>query len=96
MQKKKLIPLPYFCSLYEVEVSFVARLKELGLVQIKTLEEDQFITNDSIYELEKMIRMHQDLEVNPEGIDVIFNLLEKVNSMHLELTKLRNKLNLYE
>lgn len=43
-----------------------------------------------------MIRIHQDLEVNPEGIDVIFNLLRKVDELKNELAAAKNKLRRYE
>jgi hypothetical protein len=43
-----------------------------------------------------MIRMHQELDVNIEGIDVVFNLLQKIDGLQNELTALKNRLRLYE
>ena len=40
--------------------------------------------------------MHQELDVNIEGIDVVFNLLQKIDTLQKELTALKNRLNLYE
>ena len=40
--------------------------------------------------------MHQELDVTIEGIDVVFNLLQKIDALQKELTALKNRLNLYE
>lgn len=96
MNLEKLIPITELCSHYEVEVSFFTNLNEMGLVQIKTVETTPYIESDSIFEVEKMIRMHQDLAVNTEGIDVVFNLLQKIDALQNEVTTLKNRLRLYE
>jgi hypothetical protein len=60
------------------------------------MEQVHYIHQDSIYEIEKMIRMHQELDVNIEGIDVVFNLLQKIDALQKELVNVRNRLRLYE
>ncbi|MFV8370618.1 chaperone modulator CbpM [Flavobacterium sp. LB2R40] len=93
---ENLIPIPLLCTHYQVEMSFFANLSEMGLLQIKTIEANQYIEFNSIYEIEKIIRMHQELDLNIEGIDVVFNLLQKIESLQNELTALKNRLRLYE
>mgnify|MGYP000430098390 CR=1 FL=1 len=44
----------------------------------------------------KIIRLHNELNVNLEGIDVVFNLLEKEKQLRDELTALKNRIRLYE
>ena len=96
MATRELISITRLCSLYEIEVSFISHLKELGLIELITIEEVHFVHQDNIDDVERMIRLHRDLEVNPEGIDVIFNLLHKVDHLHQELNTLKNRLRLYE
>lgn len=96
MNTQDLISVTRLCSLYEIEVSFVSHLRELGLIQLTSIEEVYFVHRDYIEEVERMIRLHRDLEVNPEGIDVIFNLLRKVDRLHNEVNNLKNRLRLYE
>jgi hypothetical protein len=96
MSIENFISLETLCSHYNVELSFFLNLNEIGLLEIQTVEQLQYVHQDSIYEIEKMIRMHQDLEVNLEGIDVVFNLLQKIDSLKKELTEVRNRLRLYE
>ena len=96
MATQELISITRLCSLYEIEISFISHLKELGLIELTTIEEVSFVHKDYIDDVERMIRLHRDLKVNPEGIDVIFNLLHKVDRLHHELNTLKNRLKLYE
>jgi hypothetical protein len=96
MKMKNLIPIPVLCAHYEVELSFFSNLSEMGLFEIKTIENSHYIDSDAVCNIEKMIRMHQELDVNMEGIDVVFNLLQKIDVLQNELTALKNRLRLYE
>lgn len=96
MNMENLIPIPILCAHYEVEMSFFTNLNEMGLLEIKTIETSQYIDSDAVYEIEKMVRMHQELDVNIEGIDIVFNLLQKIDMLQNELTALKNRLRLYE
>ncbi len=40
--------------------------------------------------------MHKELQVNIEGIDVVLNLLQKIDALQAELLRVRNRLLLYE
>jgi hypothetical protein len=46
--------------------------------------------------LEQIVRLYQELNINPEGIDAINVLLKHIENMQNEITDLRNKLNFYE
>jgi chaperone modulatory protein CbpM len=96
MNTENLIPLDTLCTHYKVEMSFFSNLNEMGMIEIKTIEESQYIHQENIYEIEKMIRMHQELDVNMEGIDVVFNLLQKIDALQNELVSVKNRLRLYE
>jgi len=92
MSTKKLILLNNLCTHYSVEMSFFNSLNEFGLVEIISVEESQYIHLDKITDIEKMIRIHQELNVNIEGIDVVLNLLEKIEELQNELIITKNKL----
>jgi chaperone modulatory protein CbpM len=96
MNLENLIPLPTLSAHYKVEIAFFNNLNEMGLLEIKTIEEIQYIDANAIFEIEKIIRMHQELEVNIEGIDVVFNLLQKIEDLQNELATIKNRLRLYE
>ena len=96
MKSENFIPLNHLCSHYQVEISFFYNLNEMGLIEIKTIEQSPYIHEDKLIDIEKIIRMHHELEVNIEGIDVIFNLLKKLDAKENELISIKNRLRIYE
>ncbi|WP_372792362.1 chaperone modulator CbpM [Lutibacter sp.] len=92
MSTKNFILLNNLCTHYDVEMSFFNSLNEFGLIEIISVEETQYIHHDKISDVEKMIRIHQELNVNIEGIDVVLNLLEKIEELQKELIITKNKL----
>ena len=96
MELKNLIPIIHLCEHYSVETSFFDELHEEGLISITTLEQTSYLHQDKISDVEKMIRIHQELNINTEGIDAVFNLLKKIDSLQNELIKLHDRLKLYE
>jgi hypothetical protein len=96
MSEIHLISTQTLCSHYNIEISFVDALNKMGLIHIEIIEQDQFIHQDQISDLEKIIRLHNELNVNLEGIDVVFNLLEKERNLRDELNAMKNRLRLYE
>ena len=96
MNNTHLISTQILCSHYDIEISFVDSLNKMGLIEIEIIEQNQFIHQDKISNLEKIIRLHYELNVNLEGIDIVLNLLEKEQELRNELVMLKNKLRLYE
>jgi hypothetical protein len=96
MSLENVIPLQQLCTYYKVEMSFFTKLNEFGLIEIITIEKCLFIEKEKTSDLEKIIRLHNELDINLEGIDTIFNLLEKVRNLQSELLSTKNRLRLYE
>lgn len=96
MDTRNLIPIKQFCERYEIEFSFINSLNEYGLIEITYIEKDQFIELEKINEVEKMIRLYHELGVNLEGIDIITNLLKRIENLQNEINTIQNKLNIYE
>ena len=94
--ENKHIPVTLLCTHYNIEVSFITSLTEYGLLEITTIEEAQYIEEEKIRDLEKLIQLHYDLDINMEGIDAIYNLLNRVEGLQHELSALRNRLKFYE
>ena len=96
MQTEQLILLETFCIEYPVEFSFIQLLIEHGLVQITTVEEQNYIPESELPQIEKIIRLHNDLEINLEGVEVINYLLAKLQQQQDEINALQNKLRFFE
>ena len=96
MLKENLISADEFCVYHNIEFSFIRTLKEFGLVETVTLKQVDYIPEDQIEKLERMLRLHRELEINMEGIDTIDHLLKRMNLLQQEVIALRNRLRLYE
>jgi len=71
-------------------------LHEYELVEIIVIKKETYIKITQLHEVEKMMRLHYDLDINFEGIDVVYNLLKQVESLQKEIVSLKNRLNLHE
>ncbi|RXP59486.1 MerR family transcriptional regulator [Lutibacter sp. HS1-25] len=96
MDATNYISLTQLCEHYQVEFSFFNQLHEVGLIKVTTIKQTLYLHQDTLNDLEKMIRIHQDLNINIEGIDAVFNLLQKMENLQRELNSLQNRLKLYE
>lgn len=93
MEKKTLISIDTFCSHYKVKDSFIKELEDNDLIEIY---ENQYIDETNLPKVEKMARFYRDMSINVEGIDVIFNLLERVEILQQQISHLKTRLKLYE
>ena len=95
MQEEHLIPASEFCLHHHIEISFIHTLQEYGLVILTQKEDNLYLLPDQLEDLEKMMRLHYDLDVNMEGIDVITELLKKLEHANQELDELKKQLKFY-
>jgi len=86
----KYILIRTICTHYGLEQDFLDRLNETSLISYHIKDQDIYINKDQIGNLEKIIRLHYDLGINFEGIDVIFNLMERITEMEAELKLLKS------
>jgi len=96
METTDMIVIDEFCNSHQVEVSFVRTLEEHGLIETIIVNETLCIQENELSKLEQIVRLHQELNINSEGVDAIINLLKRIENMQNEITVLRNKLNFYE
>jgi len=79
-----------------IEPQFIALLEENDLIHPKEIENRRYLHPDELDDLECYARLHYDLSINIEGIDVIRNLLDRINALQEEMHDLRNRLQLWE
>jgi hypothetical protein len=96
MNTQDYILIQQFCSHYNVPVSFIDALKEFELIDIIPINNELYIDKTLIKDVEKLIRLHYDLDINLEGIHAITNLLKHVEDLQNEIVGLNNRLNFYE
>ncbi len=88
-----LIKITDFCNSHGIETTYIETLEGYGLVQLR---EQEFIDYQELPKVEKIIRLNRDMNINFEGIDVILNLLDRMESLNREQKQLRRRLKLYE
>ncbi|WP_281234565.1 chaperone modulator CbpM [Flavobacterium gelatinilyticum] len=96
MSSKNLIQIKQFCLYHEIENTFIKDLNNYGLIEIIIEENDEYLQSEQLPSIEKMMRMHYDLNINLEGIDAIYHLLNKIEVLQQHLTNTQNKLRIYE
>ena len=96
MQSTSLISLRDFCVHHHVEITFIDTLADNGLIETTLVEQTQYVHPDQLNRLEKFVRLHQDLSIHADDLDIVINLLDQVEDLHQQLTQLRNRLVFYE
>ncbi len=92
----KTISVQQFCIHYDVPQSFIESLSNFELIELVELDAHKHIPLKEINHIEKLMRMHYDLQVNFEGLDIINNMINQINSLQTEVRLLKNKLEFYE
>jgi hypothetical protein len=91
----EMIALNEFCNSHQIEISFIRSLEEYGLVETVVAGQSLCVYASELPRLERIVRLHRELNINPEGIDVIDQLLKRIDDMRQEITELRNRLDFY-
>ena len=95
MNSDEFISIDLFCLHHGIESIFIEALKDYGMIEIIVIEEKKHFPSGQLPAVEKIIRLHHDLEINLEGIDVILNLLDQIDGFKTQLTITRNKLDFF-
>ena len=94
--KKELFAITTYCTIHGIDHSFITSLSSEGLISITVENEDEFIEEEELQNLELYTRWHHEMGINTEGIDAIRHLIEKIRNMQSELNSLKNRLKMYE
>ncbi|MBT9188837.1 chaperone modulator CbpM [Zobellia russellii] len=96
MQQEEYISVTEFCNGHSISSTVISQLNEFGLVKIIQRSDSLYIPMEELPKTEKILRLHTDLNINLEGVEVITRLLKRIEKTEEELIKLRNKLSVYE
>jgi hypothetical protein len=92
MENKNLIAIETFCTFHKVEHSFIYTIEDAGLIEIIVVDERPFIYEEKLTNLERIVRLYKELDINPEGIGAVLQLLDKIEDLQRENHRLRKKL----
>lgn len=80
-------------KIYNIEITFFDSLEESGLLKTETENEIKYLLYEELPAFERFANWHYDLDVNIPGIEMIQNLLHKLERIQLENRTLLQKLN---
>lgn len=92
----ELIIIHEYCSQNQVEPDFIVQLENEGLIQISIVDNERYIHISQLRHLDQYVRWYYDLSINVAGIDVIQNLLDKIDTMQDEILRLKEQLRLID
>ncbi|SDG33190.1 MerR HTH family regulatory protein [Dyadobacter soli] len=96
MENDQLIAIEVFCTSYDVEYAFVESLQDHDLIETVIVDNTRFLQIPQLNRIERIIRLHHELDINLEGIEAIQGLLSRIEHLDRELNSLRNRLRFYE
>lgn len=96
MQTESLILVRDFCVHHHVEITFVETLAANNLIQTTTIDQTLYVEPAQLTQLEKFVRLHRDLNIHTDDLDVIADLLDRVEDLQREVVMLQNRLRFYE
>jgi len=91
-----LIIIKEYCIQSHIDPDFIVQLENEGLIEITVVGDEDYIHNSQLKALEQYARWYYDLSINIEGIDVIRNLLDRMDNMQTEISRLREQLRLLD
>jgi MerR HTH family regulatory protein len=85
-----------FCMHHQIELSFIQSLHSFGLIAYEEVDNQIFLPQSQLNDLEKFVRMHYELDINMEGIETIYFLLQRNADLQMQINLLHAKLRIYE
>lgn len=95
MTTENYILVQLYCTQTNIEHSFISNLNDYGFIALTTIENETYILEEEINEVERIRRLHYDLGINLEGIDALNNLLQKIADLEKENKHLKQQLALF-
>ena len=88
--ERTLFKLIDICESNQIEQTFIQELHRNGLIEIIILEDQEYLEEEQILIVEKFSTWHYELELNVQGIEVVQQLLEKIEDLQQEIRFLKS------
>ncbi|SFN08767.1 MerR HTH family regulatory protein [Chryseobacterium oleae] len=79
-------------KIYNIEITFFDELVDVGLLNIETENEVRYLLYEDLPVFERFTNWHYDLEINLPGLEVISDMLRKMEDLKRRNRDLMNKL----
>jgi hypothetical protein len=92
----KYITIEEFADFHKVTTKLVYEFADFGLIEISRVEKKPCIVSKYFDKCERAIRLHRELGVNKEGIEIILDMRQKQTELQNELLRLRHQISKHE
>ena len=96
METTKYITISTFCQYHGIESSLIFSFRELGLIEINEDAPEPYLKEETLGQLERMVRLYKDLEISPNGVEVVIDLLTKIEKLQEDNLNLKRRLRKWE
>ncbi|MDQ0067387.1 chaperone modulator CbpM [Chryseobacterium lathyri] len=79
-------------KIYNIEITFFDELVDVGLLSVETENEIRYLLYEDLPVFERFTNWHYDLEINLPGLEVINDMLQKIEELKKKNRDLMNKL----
>lgn len=79
-------------KIYNIEITFFDELVDNGLLNVETENDTRYLIYEDLQVFEKFANWYYDLEINLPGLEVIHNMLQKMDDLNQKNRELMNKL----
>lgn len=79
-------------KIYNIEITFFDELVDSGLLNIQTENEIRYLMYEDLPSFERFANWHYDLEINLPGLEVIHDMLQKMEYLKRRNRELMSKL----
>ncbi|KIC63571.1 chaperone modulator CbpM [Chryseobacterium taiwanense] len=79
-------------KIYNIEITFFDELVDSGLLKIQMENEIRYLMYEDLPSFERFANWHYDLEINLPGLEVIHDMLQKMEDLKQRNRELMNKL----
>lgn len=92
MSTVTLIRAATFCKSHQLEDTYIYTLRDYGFIEIVEEENEVFLKPEELPKLEKIVQFNRDLDINLEGVEVVLQLLDRIEGLQRETRILKNRL----
>lgn len=82
-------------KVYNIEIAFFDGLVENGLLEVHTENNIRYLLYEDLPVFEKFTNLHYDLDVNLAGLEIIHEMLQKMEVLRTKNRELMNKLSVF-
>jgi len=79
-------------KIYNIEITFFDELADSGLLNIQTENEIRYLMYEDLPNFERFTNWHYDLDINLPGLEVIHDMLKKLEDLRQKNRELMNRL----